>query len=266
VATVEDRPSTAPDLRLLAALAFIGAGLTAALFLLVLLLIAGWRATPIEAALTVSVMALAALAGARLPGGDARWRAAAGAILLAGGLAALGLLPDAGPAWTILPQVALGVGLGLSLGALTEAALEARDPLVLHGAWTLAARHAGVVAALALLTPMFNADLAEQESRAQESVLGALLDSDLQPATKVALGLRLAGELDSTTNEVPDVAPAFADASTSAEEQPGLDALEARVADELDRAATTAFERSFLLAALLSLCALVPLLWPGRRT
>jgi MFS family permease len=263
--TAEPARPAPPDLRHLAALAAVGAGLTAALFLLVLLLIAGWRVSPIAAALTVSVMPAAALAGGRLPGGETRSRAAAGAILLGGGLAALGLLPGAGIEWTFAPQVLLGAGLGLSLGALTEAALHGRAPLVTHGGWTLAARHAGVVVALVVLTPMFTADLERQEERAQTSVLALLLDSDLPAQTRFDLGLKLAEQLEDAPDEVPDVAPAFAKADVSAGERPRLQALRANVEDQLDRAATTAFERSFLVAAALSLLALVPLLWPRRR-
>jgi hypothetical protein len=231
----------------------------------VLLLIAGWRESPLVAALTVSVMPIAALAAGRIGGLDVRTRAAAGAILVAGGLAALGLLPGAELGWTIVPQILVGLGLGLSLAALTEAALHGREPLVLHGGWTIAARHAGVVVALALLTPIFTADLERQEDRAAEAVLATLLDSELAPATKVGLGLELAALLDRAEGEVPEVAPAFAEVQASAEERPTLDRLEAQVGVELDRAATTAFERSFLIAAALSLCALLPALLARRR-
>ena len=48
------------------ALALVSAAIAAALFLLVLLLIEGWRLSPIGAAIVVSVMPLAALLGARL--------------------------------------------------------------------------------------------------------------------------------------------------------------------------------------------------------
>ena len=257
---VEPPGETRPDVRHLTALACLGAGLTAALFLLVLLLIAGWRASPIAAALTVSVMPAAALAASRLA-----LPVATGPVLLAGGLAALGLLPEAGEEWTIVPQVFVGVGLGVALGPITEAALHGRAPLVVHGGWTLAARHAGVVAALALLTPMFNADLEEQEQRATESVLARLLDSGLDPTTKLDVGLRLADELDSATNEVPEVGPAFAEVQPAPGEAARLERLRDDVAEELDRAATSAFERSFLVAALLSALALVPLLWPVKR-
>jgi MFS family permease len=250
----------------LAALFFLGAGLTAALFLLVILLIAGWRHSPLVAAATVSVMPAAALAagalGRRL---EDRARAAAGAVLCAGGLAALGLVPGSSVAWTIAPQVLVGLGLGLALGALTDRALRDRAPLALHGGWTIAARHAGVVAALAILTPLFTADLEDQTERAQEIVLARILDSPIDPATKLDLGLALAGEVRATVSEVPDVEPAFARAAPGSEDRPAFDALRADVIDDLDRAAAAAFERSFLLAALLSALSLVPLLARGGR-
>jgi len=254
-----------PDVRSLLALAGLGAGLTAALFLLVLLLIAGWRESPLLAALTVSVMPAAALVAARF--GDratARHRGIAGALLVAGGLAALGLLPEAGPEQTIAPQVLVGLGLGLALGALTEAAIRNRAPLTLHGAHTIAARHAGVVAALALLTPVFTADLETQTDRAQESALAQVLDARVAPDTKIDLGLRLAAMLETETGRVPEVGRAFAEAArgTSAEERAGFATLAAHLGEELDRAATSAFERSFLLAAVLALLGAVPLALP----
>ena len=90
------------------ALAMVSAAIAAALFLLVLLLIEGWRLSPIGAAIVVSVMPLAALLGSppRRPGRvGAGARAAAGAILLAGGLAGLALLPKAEVALTVPPQI-----------------------------------------------------------------------------------------------------------------------------------------------------------------
>jgi hypothetical protein len=259
----ETATTTRTDVRLLAALAFLGAGLTAALFLLVLLLIAGWRHDPLTAAAAVSVMPLAALLAHRFgTTAEPRVRGAAGAVLVAGGLAALGLLPAAELAWTVAPQVLIGVGLGLSLGPLTEAALHGRHPQALHGGWTLAARHAGVVAALALLTPLFTADLERTETRTQEAVLAHILDSPIEPTTKLSLGLELTGLLDASLGEVPDPGPAFDAARPSPEEAVDYAALRRDVDEELDRAATSAFERSFLVAAVLALLALVPLMLP----
>jgi MFS family permease len=261
-------PGEPPHWRVLAALACLGAGLTAALFLLVLLLIAGWRVTPILAAVTVSVMPVAALLASRVrPGLDARTKGAAGAVLTAGGLAALGLLPGASVAWTIAPQVLVGLGLGLALPALTEAAMHGRSGQALHGAWTIAARHAGIVVALALLTPVFTADLEEQALRTQEAVLAKLIDAPLGTTAKLQLGLELADTLDASQGRVPDVDGAFAAVRKSAgpADGPALDEARAHVDEQLDRAATSAFERSFLIAAALTAGALLPLLVGRRR-
>ena len=54
---------------------------------------------------------------------SARARAAAGAILVSGGLGGLALLPKAEVALTLPPQILVGVGLSLVLSALTETAL-----------------------------------------------------------------------------------------------------------------------------------------------
>ena len=262
---LEETREARPDWPVLASLASLGAGLTAALFLLVILLIAGWRHSPLTAAGIVSVMPLAALAAGAIGRGlDDRARGAAGAVLCAGGLAALGLLPGSELAWTIAPQVLIGLGLGVGLSALTAEALRDRAPLALHGGWTIAARHAGVVVALAILTPIFTADLEDQTDRAQEIVLARILDSPIDAATKLDLGLGLAEQLRATPAEVPDVGPAFAEADPQNEDRPSFDALRAEVDGDLDRAATAAFERSFLVAALLAALAVVPLAL-GRR-
>jgi MFS family permease len=250
------------------ALALLSAALTAALFLLVLMLVEGWRRSPALAAVTVSVIPLAALAAgplARAARAGTRAEAVAGSLLMAGGLVALALPPGAEPAWTLAPQALVGLGLGLTVDSLTHVALRDRVPRALHGGWTIAARHAGVVTALALLTPIFTADLERQEDRAAESVLATLLDSELAPATKVDLGLELATLLDTAEGEVPEVAPAFDEVAPAPQEQATVDRLERRVGEELDRAATTAFERSFLIAAALSLGALLPAFLARRR-
>src|SRR5213078_4087103 len=97
------RPAVLPNI----ALVLLSAALTAALFLLVLLLVEGWRRSPAVAALTVSVVPVAAFVGtplARLVRAGPRSEAASGCLLIAGGLSALALPPSAHLAWTIAPQ------------------------------------------------------------------------------------------------------------------------------------------------------------------
>ncbi len=118
------------------ALALLSAALTAALFLLVLLLVEGWRRSPAVAAVAVTAVPVAALAAGPLFRGlraGTRSEAVAGSVLIAGGLIGLALLPGAKLVWTIAPQVLVGLGLGLSIDSLTAAALRDRIPRALHG-------------------------------------------------------------------------------------------------------------------------------------
>ena len=181
------------------------------MFLVVLMLIEGWRLSPIAAAAAVSVLPACALLSAplarRVPAVEAR--AAAGAILIAGGLAALGLLPHASVVLTFPPQALVGVGLALTLSALTEAALAGRAPQAIHGGWTIASRHAGVVVGLLLLTPVFTADLETERANAEAAGTAALLDARLSPRAKIQLAGRIAHQIDAEGDKVPKIAPAF---------------------------------------------------------
>jgi MFS family permease len=258
-----------PPLWTLAALALISAALTAALFLLVVMLIEGWRLSPAQAAGVVSIMpvaaALTAPLGRRI--GGARLRAAVGAIAVAGGLGPLGLLPGAHVGWTIAPQVLIGFGLGLTLSALTEVALRGPGAVAPRAAWTIAARHAGVVLGLALLTPLFTADLDEQEVAAQRAGSALLLDARLAPSLKIGLGERLVDRVARSEGRLPDLDPAFRGLDVDADERAPLRRLRVRLTEEVKRAATQAFSRSFLAGAGLALLALLPLLASvvGRR-
>jgi MFS family permease len=255
------RPHLAANL----ALGLVSAALAAALFLIVLLLIEGWRRSPIVAALAVSVMPLAALGARPLARAvaDARARAAAGAILVAGGLAGLGLLPRALIVATFPSQILVGVGLTLVLSALTESALEGKAPQAIHGGWTIAARHAGVVAGLLVLTPIFTADLINERTAAEQAGTAALLDADLPVTTKIDLAQRLAAQL-SEPGKVPAIGPAFDQLPSDPNERAAALRLKSTLQDDLDRAATHAFSNSFLIAAGFGLVALLPI-GLGRR-
>jgi hypothetical protein len=224
-------------------------------------LIEGWRHSPIVAALAVSIMPLAALATGPLARAvaDSRARALAGAILVAGGLAGLGLLPRALIVATIPSQVLVGVGLALVLSALTETALEGRAPQAIHGGWTIAARHAGVVAGLLVLTPIFTADLVDQRDAAEQAGTAALLDAELPIATKVDLAQRLDAQLSAEDGKVHAIEPAFDPLPEDPTERAGELRLKSTLEDELDRAATHAFSASFLIAAGFGLAALIPI-------
>jgi MFS family permease len=261
IVAAELRGTGRPHLLANLALAMISAAIAAALFLLVLLLIEGWRLTPIGAAIVVSVMPVSALLGARLESTvpSSRARAGAGAILVAGGLGGLALRPSAEIALTVPPQVLVGIGLALVLSALTETALQGRAPQAIHGGWTISARHAGVALGLIVLTPVFTADIADQRQDAIDAGTAIILDSRVDPLLKLELSQRLDDRLEEEEGRVPTIGPAFEPLPDDPEERAEVLGLRADLQDQLDRAATHAFSPSFGLGALLALLALVPI-------
>ncbi|HEX5375790.1 MAG TPA: MFS transporter [Solirubrobacterales bacterium] len=266
VLAAELRRTGRPHLLANLALAMVSAAIAAALFLLVLLLIEGWRLTPIGAAIVVSVMPVAAVAGSRLgrwvP--SARARAAAGAILVSGGLGALALLPKAEVALTVPPQVMVGIGLALVLSALTETALHGRAPQAIHGGWTISARHAGVVVGLLALTPVFTADIAEQRHDAIDAGTAVVLDSPAPPLLKLELAQRIESQLEGEQGRVPTIGPAFDPLPEDPEDRAAVVELRDELQEQLNRGATHAFSPSFGLAALLGLLSLIPIVLARR--
>jgi MFS family permease len=247
------------------ALGLISAGLAAALFLVVLLLIEGWGLSPIGAAAVVTVLPLAAVATAPFARRIAspRAAAAAGVLLTAGGLTALGLLPGAHWGWTLPPQVLLGAGLALAFAGLTDLALHRSEPQAVHAGVTVAARHAGIVAGLLLLTPVLVDELDRQEEAAEQAGAAHLLDAQVSPATKLRLAQALSKRLEGDAQTIPDFAPAFREVEPAPDERAAVAALQRQIDDTVDRAVTAAFSPAFLVAAALALAALLGL--PFRR-
>ena len=92
----EAEPGSRIPVRPAIALGLLSAALTAVVFLVVLLLVAGWSIEPLAAALAVSVLPAAAFAASRV-GGDPETRAAAGCLLVGAGITCLALLPPHRP-------------------------------------------------------------------------------------------------------------------------------------------------------------------------
>lgn len=249
-------PAGRPHLGANLALLFASAALSAALFLLVILLVNGWALDPAVAGIVVTVMPAAAIAVGGLAGrlGQTGLRAATGLVLVAGGLAGFGVLPRAGWAWTILPQVLVGAGLGLAVAALTERALSGRPTQAVHGGWTIASRHAGVVVGLLVLTPVFTAALDRNERAATRAGAAIVLDSSIAPLEKLRAAQSVLRAIDDADGRLPDVRSALPerDGAEGAE----LSRVGRSLQDELERAVTNAFSRPFLLAAAFALAAL----------
>ncbi|HVY79230.1 MAG TPA: MFS transporter [Solirubrobacterales bacterium] len=266
VLSAELRRTGRPHLLANLALALVSAAIAGALFLLVLLLIEGWRLTPIGAAIVVSVMPLCALLGVRLGGlvPSARARAAAGAILVSGGLGGLALLPKAEVALTLPPQAMIGIGLALVLSALTETALAGRAPQAIHGGWTISARHAGVVIGILAVTPIFTHDIAQQRRDAIDAGTAVVLDSRVQPLLKLDLAQKISDRLGEEKGKVPTIGPAFEPLPDDPEERDQVVQLREELQEQLNRGATHAFSPSFGLAALIGLLSLLPIAFARR--
>lgn len=176
------RPSRSDRLRAALALALVSAALTAVVFLLVLMLVAGWSMQPLSAALAVSILPVAALIGYRIPGNP--WvRACAGAGLIAAGILALTTLATDAVGWIVLPQVLAGVGMGLTLPALAGELLPEQTPR--EAAVLLSWRHVGITVALLILAPITASQLDKTVDTVRIEVTALVLDAPLPPDDKL---------------------------------------------------------------------------------
>jgi predicted MFS family arabinose efflux permease len=246
--------------RSVAAVALLSAALTAVLFLLVLVIVAGWSFSPLAGAAILTVLPLAAIAALRVPG-DPRVRAVAGSLLVAGGVAALAPMATASAWWTIAPELAAGVGMGLALPALSESLLPERTPA--DAARVLTARHVGITVALVLLAPVIANRLDSAIQQAREREVAVMLDAGLSPVSKVTLVGKLVGTV-GTVDPRGDLDKAFISLrpGVTGEQRVALDELQKRSDDTVITAVRDTFWRAFLIAAAFAVAAALALL-PG---
>jgi Major Facilitator Superfamily len=245
------------------ALALLSAALVGVLFLLVLMLVTGWSVSPLAAAAAVSVLPVAALSASRI-GGPPRVRAAAGAVLVGGGVLALASLPNASPWWTIVPQLMAGAGMGLALPALAGDLLPERTPA--DAAWLLSARHAGITIALALLAPIAAAQLDDAVTDTRERGAALVLDAPLPPLDKLSLAATLVGDLDPVDprGELQS-SLAGAQASVGGDDRAAYAELAERADDALVAGVQDAFEPALAICGVLALLAAVAAFPRERR-
>ena len=179
-----------------------------------IMLIEGWGLSPGEAALVVTAMPLAALVAGRWA--RARHRLAPalpGSVLLAGGLAALGLLPGAARSGRSRrsSRSARGSGCRSARSSASWPTPTARARSAARPSWTIAARHAGIVLGLLILTPIFTADLNGAQRPAELAGVAHLLDAPISLKPKIALARSLSAEVQDTADqELPDLDAGFA--------------------------------------------------------
>ncbi|HEY4280015.1 MAG TPA: MFS transporter [Conexibacter sp.] len=245
------------------ALALLSAALTAVLFLLVLLLVAGWAITPLAAAATVTVLPLAAVVGARA-GGPPRVRAAAGALLVGGGVLALAWLPSANVAWTFVPQMLAGAGMGMALPAFAGELLPEHTPH--DAARLLTIRHVGIALVLIALAPLISSQLSSATDRAQLRGIALVLDAKLPPQDKLKLGPQLLSGVDAQQPRAGlDKALDAHRSDFSGDERAVYNQLATRVDDTLVTAVGEAFRWAFVIAGSLGMLAALLLILARDR-
>jgi hypothetical protein len=224
------------------------------------LLVNAWDFAPLAAAGAVSALPVGTLAGAPVGRRVAAWQAgAAGAVLLALGLAGLALLPSADVAWIVAALAFCGLGIGMALAALTRAVFrDAPRPLQTAG-WTVAVRHAGLVLGLLLATPLLAHGLSSGVHRAELVGTGLVLDAPLSTPTKVSLAIDLARTLQSSPRgKVPDFTTQFRRRIEAGGPRDVLVSVNDRLDDTVRGIVTRSFRGAFLLCALLALAAVAP--------
>jgi predicted MFS family arabinose efflux permease len=228
------------------ALGLVSAALSAVLFLLVLLLVAGWNISPLGAAAAVTIVPIAALVGARIPG-DPKSRALAGCGLVGGGVLALAWLPTASLWWTVPPQLAAGCGMGLALTALGGGLLPERTPR--DAARLLTIRYAGIAALLAIAAPIAANQLDNATLKAREQGVALVLDASLPPLEKIKLAPTLLKGVESNQPRTGLKRAVAAERHRfSGAERVTYDELGRRADDTLVTAVGNAFRSSFLIA------------------
>jgi predicted MFS family arabinose efflux permease len=255
------------------ALALLSAGLIGALFLVVIELINAWLVSPIGAAAVVTTIPVAtALAERLVRGRSPLVLGAAGAVLVAAGLVLLGLVTHRQLGVVVAALALCGAGLGLGFPGLTTAALRSHGVAAARAAKTVAARDAGLVLGLLLLTPVFVNQLNSVPNQATKTAAGYVLIAPIPLTMKGELAIRLeAAVAAAPVSRPPDIGPVFDKVSATAtpSEKAHLAVLEQQLNSIIQRAATHAFKKPFLYAALFALLVL-PLLgarvWYARTT
>jgi hypothetical protein len=243
-----------------AALAMLSAALSAVLFLLVLMLVAGWSEAPLRAAAAVTVIPAGALVGSRIKGRYVQL-AAAGCLLVGGGVIALALLPEPKLVWTLIPQALAGVGMGMALPSLAGGLLPERDSA--DAASLLTLRHLGIAVILAILAPLASHNLTTATERARERGVALVLDAPLDPLEKIKLAPAL---LKGVEKQDPRAglrkAVAAHRTDVSEDERTTYDELGERADETLTDAVAEAFRPAFIVTGVLALIAALLLLLP----
>jgi hypothetical protein len=242
--------------------ALVFAALVGALFLGVLLAIEVWQYSPIEGALLVTALPVGMLVARLLKSASGVVAGVGGALLLAGGLVGMALLPGER---ALLAGVALalcGAGFDLVGDVLGPAAIPVDAPTVRAATVSIGARHGGLVLGLVLIAPVLSTSI---EHAVDDATLGAtrsMLEAHVELRDKIPVtwAMRTAIE-DAPRGQVPDVGGVFDEHGAGSDED--LAAARDGLMDTVTDIITRAFRPAFLVAALLAAAAAIPALVVG---
>ena len=163
-----------------------------------------------------------------------------------------------------------GAGLGFSFTTLTASAMGGRGSATVRAGRTVAARDAGLVVGLLVLTPIFVHDLDAAPKKALPQVASTLFASPLDNGTKLALGVRMLAIYNKTPGgQLPDLDPAFAATRQGASPQTraALGPLQTSIEAEIERVVTHSFRRSLFFSAVFALLVLpvLAMVWVTER-
>jgi MFS family permease len=247
-------------------LALLSAAVICALFLVVLMVINAWLLSPIAAAAVVSTIPLAtAIAQRRVRGSSPIALGAVGSALVAAGLIGLSFVTHRELGLVVITLALVGTGLGLAFPGLTTAALHSGGAAAARAAKTVAARDAGIVLGLLVLTPVF----VNQLNNAPKPALAAATTTVVGTPIRLELKLSLARGLvaaykHAPQSQLPDFGPPFALASAHATpaERASLRNLHSQLDSIVQHAATNAFKLPLRYGAVFAI-AVLPLLSVG---
>lgn len=260
-----ERRSQAPDpLTANAGLTLLSAGLTCALFLVVLVLIDVWRLTPLAAAAILTTIPLTTALAERLVPKRSLGSAGLGAALVAAGLFGLSLVTHRQLGWVTVALALVGTGLGLAFPGLTRAALRAAGPLAARAAKTVCARDAGIILGLLVLTPVFVNQLGKAPNHALPAATKTVLTAPIPLELKISLALGLASDYkNAPQSALPDFGSTFARASARATptQRAALADVHTRLESIVQTAATSAFRLPLRYGTIFVLLVLPLLAW-----
>ena len=166
----------------------------------------------------------------------------------------MAFLPSRDVIWAVAALALGGVGYGIAVPRVTRDAL-AGAGAASDGARTVWARHAGLVAGLLVLTPLLATDLTAAGNRAELRGISVVLDAPVPATAKLRLAIDLAPALARPPRKE---LPSFA-AQVAHEHDSTLTAIGRRLDETAQATVSRGFRRSYLVAALFALLALVPL-------